>query len=96
MEVASISSFEKLAAESGYEPHAKVFEAELNGVLQPDGKTVWLTQRNGEGKIRISIPDGLERPTGPVRVTGNISADPDNKAYPYQIKAFRIDSLLKE
>ena len=89
-------SFEKLAAESGYEPHAKVFEAELNGVLQPDGKTVWLTQRNGEGKIRISIPDGLERPTGPVRVTGNISADPDNKAYPYQIKAFRIDSLLKE
>ncbi|MBO4647494.1 MAG: hypothetical protein J5806_05005 [Lentisphaeria bacterium] len=89
-------SFEKLASGSGYEPPAKVFEGELNGILKPEDKTVWLTERYGEGKIRITIPDGLERPDGPVRVTGKISSDPENKAYPYQIEAVKIESLQKE
>ena len=88
-------SFEKLAAGSGYVPHAEVFEGELTGELLKDRKTCWLLGRKG-GKIRLIPPAGQEFSAGPVRVSGKFSADPENRQYPWQLTVDKIDSLQKD
>ena len=85
-------SFEKLAAGSGYVPSSQVFEGELTGTLRQEGGSCWLSGRRN-GKIRVTLPGGKEMPEGTVRVSGKISADPENPAYPYQLKAEKVEQL---
>jgi len=85
-------SFEKLAAGSGYVPSSQVFEGELTGTLRQEGGSCWLPGRRN-GKIRVTLPGGKEMPEGTVRVSGKISADPENPAYPYQLKAEKVEQL---
>jgi len=89
-------TFAKLAADSGYVPNAQVFEGELIGSITRDGTSFWLNGRKEEGKIRVTLPEGIEIPEGAVRVSGKLSADPENNAYPYQMKADKVEELKKE
>ena len=88
-------TFEKLAAGSGYVPNAKVFDGELTGTLKRKDRTLWLKGRKN-GKVRIVLPADSETPEGMVRVTGKLSSDPENQAYPYLMKAEKIEKLKKE
>lgn len=84
-------TFEKLAAGSGYTPHAEVFEGELTGILKVEDSAVYLFGRKG-GRIKTDIPlDKVVKE--PVRLTGNFFADSANTAYPYQMKVEKIDLL---
>ncbi len=87
-------TFEKLAADSGYIPHAEVFDAELIGTVKAEADGTYLVGRKG-GKIRVTLPDG-KLPEGVVRLTGKISADQANAAYPYQMKAVKVEALKLE
>ena len=88
-------SFEKLAAGSGYVPSSTAFEGELVGTIQQKGNDFWLSGRK-EGRIRLIFPDGTGLPDGLARVTGRISPDKSNKAYPYQINASKVEPLTKD
>jgi len=88
-------TFEKLAAGSGYAPHAEVFEGELTGTLQKNQHGCWLTNRKG-GRIRVNLLPSQEIPDGSVRVIGEFMADPANKLYPYQLTAERIEAQKKD
>ena len=88
-------SFDKLAANSGYIPSAQVFEGELTGTIRRDGETCWLDGKK-DGRIRVSLPAGTEIPEGIVRVSGKLSQDPENAAYPYQMSAEKIEVLNKD
>ena len=61
------------------------------------GQVCWLSGRK-EGSIRVILPEGMEIPDGDgeVRVSGKLSADPENSAYPYLMKAEKIEALRKD
>ena len=88
-------SFAKLAAGSGYVPNTAIFEGELKGTLRQEGKNCWLLGRNSE-KIRVSLPEGSGIPSGQVRVSGKISADRENREYPYQMQIEKLEELKQK
>ena len=45
--------------------------------------------------FRRAFPAG-KRSEGPARLTGKISADPANTAYPYQMKADKVEFLKQD
>ena len=87
-------TFEKLAADSGYTPHAEVFEGELTGTLKVENSAVYLVGKKG-GMIKTDIPLDKVVET-PVRLAGNFSADSANAAYPYQMQVEKIDPLKQD
>ena len=88
-------SFAKLAAGSGYVPNTEIFEGELKGTLRQEGKTCWLLGRNSE-KIRVALPEGSGIPSGQVRVSGKISADRENREYPYQLQIEKLEEVKQK
>ena len=88
-------SFDKLAANSGYVPHAQAFEGVLVGNIQQKGNECWLSGRKG-GKIRLIFPDGAGIPDGMARVSGRISPDKNNKEYPYLMNAAKVEPLKND
>ena len=88
-------SFDKLAANSGYVPHAPAFEGVLVGSIQQKGTDCWLFGRKG-GKIRLIFPDGAGIPDGMARVSGRISKDKNNKEYPYLMNASKVEPLKND
>ena len=88
-------SFDKLAANSGYVPHAQAFEGVLIGTIQQKGTDCWLFGRKG-GKIRLIFPDGAGIPDGMARVSGRISKDKNNKEYPYLMNASKVEPLKND
>ena len=88
-------SFDKLAANSGYVPHAPAFEGVLVGNIQQKGNDCWLSGRKG-GKIRLIFPDGAGIPDGMARVSGRISRDKNNKEYPYLMNAAKVEPLKND
>ena len=88
-------SFDKLAANSGYVPHAQTFEGVLIGTIQQKGTDCWLFGRKG-GKIRLIFPDGAGIPDGMARVSGRISKDKNNKEYPYLMNASKVEPLKND
>ena len=88
-------SFAKLAANSGYVPHAQSFDGELSGTICKEGPVCWLNGKK-DGRIRVTLPAGTEIPEGIVRVSGKLSPDPDNAAYPYQMNADKIEAQSKD
>ncbi|MBR7130758.1 MAG: hypothetical protein IKC82_02050 [Lentisphaeria bacterium] len=86
-------TFTKLAANSGYLPQGKEFEGELSGDIVRENGKCYLKDSSG-AKIALTVPENGEF-SGKVRVRGIFSKDAENQAYPYQLKATRIDPLKK-
>ena len=88
-------TFTKLAAESGYVPASAEFDGELSGTLAAENNLNFLTGAKGE-KIQVVIPAASKVKEGKVRVTGTFVKDETNKAYPYMLKAKRVEAISKD
>ena len=89
-------TFDKLAAESGYVPATEEFAGELSGTLSAENGKVFLIGGNG-AKIQVVMPENSKTELkGRVRVNGTFVKDASNTAYPYMLKAKRVDTLKKD
>ena len=89
-------TFNKLAAESGYVPATEEFAGELTGTLNVENGKVFLVGAKG-AKIQVIMPENSKfEVEGKVRINGTFTKDESNKAYPYMLKAKRVDKLNKD
>ena len=88
-------TFTKLAAESGYVPSSAEFDGELNGTLTAENGKNFLIGSKGE-KIQVVLPANAKVKKGKVRINGTFAKDEANKAYPYMLKAKRVESVKKD
>lgn len=89
-------TFEKLSAQSGYVPATEEFVGELNGTLSVENGKVYLTGAKG-AKIQVIMPEKSQvKAEGKVLVHGTFTKDADNKAYPYMLKAKKVEALQKD
>ena len=88
-------TFNKLAAESGYVPTSAEFDGELNGELKAEDSKTYLIGAKGE-KIAVVLPADAKVTSGKVRISGTFAKDDANKAYPYMLKAKKVESVKKD
>lgn len=89
-------TFNKLAADSGYVPATEEFAGELTGTLNVENGKVFLVGAKG-AKIQVVMPENSKLEVeGKVRINGTFTKDESNKAYPYMLKAKRVDQLKKD
>ena len=89
-------TFEKLSAESGYVPATEEFDGELGGTLSVENNIVYLTGAKG-AKIQVVMPEKSQvKAEGKVLIQGTFTKDAANKAYPYMLKAKKVESLHKD
>ena len=85
-------TFDKLAAGSGYVPSSAEFPGTLTGTVAREKGTAWLVSSKG-ARLRLVLPDDAASVQGRVKVTGKISRDEANTAYPYMLKAEKIEGF---
>ncbi len=85
-------TYEKLAANSGYEPYAAEFAGELTGNLKSENGKYTLANSKGAA-IAVVIPKNVKAAEGRVRVVGTFSKDESNQLYPYKLTARRIEKI---
>ena len=85
-------TFDKLHYKSGYVPHAAEFDGELSGNLVKEADGIYLIGKDN-AKIRVILPENMAFTASRVRVTGIFGKDEKNVAYPYQVKAKKVDVL---
>ena len=88
-------TFNKLSAESGYVPASAEFDGELNGELKAEDSKTYLIGAKGE-KIAVVLPADAKVTSGKVRLRGTFAKDDANKAYPYMLKAKKVESVKKD
>ncbi len=85
-------TFSKLAAGSGYVPSSEEFRGELSGEIIYSDANSYLKGSNG-GLIRVILPEGTS--SGKATVSGVFSKDPGNSAYPYLLRAEKVEVITE-
>jgi Na+/H+ antiporter NhaD/arsenite permease-like protein len=86
-------TFEKLQANSDYQPASAEFDGELTGILKINGNKARLENKNAG--IQVILPPDTQIPSGSrVRLNGVLSKDDTNTAYPYLMKVKKVEQLV--
>jgi Na+/H+ antiporter NhaD/arsenite permease-like protein len=86
-------TFEKLQANSDYQPASAEFDGELTGILKINGNKARLENKNAG--IQVILPPDTQIPSGSrVRLNGVLSKNDTNTAYPYLMKVKKVEQLV--